>query len=106
MNQQYDGLDATMARVYGEFVEMPCLQLTLEQAQRLFGLGESGCAMVLDSLVECQILVRLSNGKYTRDSGETRTPRTAATDRHSQQSSLLRVRRDSCAGSDGHPSVR
>jgi hypothetical protein len=105
MNSKPNGLGATMARVYSEYVEMPGLQLTLEQAHRLFGLGESECGVVLDSLVECQILVRLPNGKYTRRSSETRTPRTAEPDRRSQQPSPRRVRRDSGAGTAGHPWV-
>ena len=100
-----DGVSGTMARVYGEYVEMPGLQLTLEQAQRLFGLGESECGVVLESLVECQILVQLPNGKYTRSSGEARTRRTAASDRRSQLSSPPRVRRHGRAGTGGHPWV-
>jgi hypothetical protein len=102
MNLKPDGLGATMARVYGEYVEMPGLQLTLEQAQRLFGLAESECGVVLESLVECHILVQLPNGKYARASGETRTRRTAATGRRSQ---LPRLRRHGRAGTDGHPWV-
>ena len=78
MNLKPDGLAATRARVYGEYVEMPGLQLTLGQAQRLFGLGESECTLILEALVECQVLVRLPNGKYTRSAVETRTRMTAA----------------------------
>jgi hypothetical protein len=33
--------DALIQRVYGEFLEMPGLRLTCQQAQRLWGLDES-----------------------------------------------------------------
>ena len=67
-----------MARVYGEYLEMPGLQVTLKQAQHLFGLGESECAVILEGLVARQLLERLPNGKYTRSAVETRSRRTAA----------------------------
>jgi hypothetical protein len=106
MNSKPDGLAVTMARVSGEYVEMPGLQLTLEQAQRLFGLSESECGVVLESLAECEILMKLPNGKFARASGETRTRRTVATERRSRLSSAPRVRRDGRVGTDGHPWVR
>jgi hypothetical protein len=53
-------------RVLNEYVEMPGLQLTLNQAQRLFGLGALECAAVLDFLVERHVLVRLPSGRYAR----------------------------------------
>lgn len=106
MNLKPDGLGAAMARVYGEYVEMPGLQLTLEQAQRLFGLGKSECGVVLESLVECRILLQLPNGKYSRANGETRTRRRAATDHRSRVASPPRVPGHGRAGTDGHPWVR
>lgn len=36
--------EQAILRIYSEYVEMPGLQLTCRQAQRLFGLGEHVCA--------------------------------------------------------------
>lgn len=61
-------------RIYGEYLEMPGLQLTCAQARRLFGLDEVQCAMVLEHLVARQFLVRRPDGRYARSTdGETRT---------------------------------
>ena len=43
-------------RIQGEFREMPGLQLTLTQAQRLFGLDAAACRHVIDALVEASFL--------------------------------------------------
>jgi hypothetical protein len=43
-------------RVRGEFREMPGLQLTPGQAQRLFGLDPVACRRVIDALVESSFL--------------------------------------------------
>jgi hypothetical protein len=53
-------------RLYGEYVEMPDLQLTCRQAQRLFGLSEDVCTRLLDELVDRKFLARQSNGTYSR----------------------------------------
>ena len=54
-------------RVLAEFKEMPCLRLTPEQAQRLFGLREDISSRVISALLR-QGEVRLdSGGRYTRD---------------------------------------
>ena len=45
---------------------MPGLCITINQGQRLFGLGESDCAMVLNCLAEFGLLVRLPGGRYAR----------------------------------------
>ncbi len=63
---------ALAVRVYSEFVEMPGLQLTLPQAQRLFGLEPRQCAAVLESLVERRALILLPNGRYARPGVEAR----------------------------------
>lgn len=66
-------------RVLNEYVEMPGLQLTLNQAQRLFGLDAFECAAVLDLLVERRVLVRLPTGCYARlGDGDGRRPRATA----------------------------
>ena len=57
-------------RVYREFVEMPDLRVTLDEATRLFGLPLYECAMVLECLVEFGILTRLPNGCYAKPRSE------------------------------------
>ena len=42
---------AVFYRIRGEFIEMPGLRITFEQAMRLFGLDRTGCTSVLDALV-------------------------------------------------------
>lgn len=60
---------ALLARAYGEYVEMPGLQLTLAQASRLWNLKPAMSALVLDRLVEASLL-RLTGDRYVRaDSG-------------------------------------
>jgi hypothetical protein len=39
-------------RVRSDFTEMPCLELTLAQAIRLWHVGADDCRFVLDALVE------------------------------------------------------
>jgi len=55
-----------LRRVRGEFLEMPGLRLTSEQAQRLWGLDHETCASLLNRLVDLQFLIRGSDGRYTR----------------------------------------
>jgi hypothetical protein len=43
-------------RIRGEFREMPGMQLTITQAQRLFGLDAAACRHVIDALVEASFL--------------------------------------------------
>ena len=57
---------ALLARIRGEYLEMPGLRLTLEQAQRLCGIERIICKMVLDALVEAKFLCVASNGHYAR----------------------------------------
>jgi len=45
-------------RVRAEFLEMPGLELTLSQAQRLWGLEPEVCALVVDLLVDRSVLRR------------------------------------------------
>ena len=53
-------------QIYGEFLEMPGLQLTCKQAQRLFGLNEWECAVALDALVGYKFLERRPDGIFRR----------------------------------------
>jgi hypothetical protein len=56
--------DLLLARVRGEFGEMPCLSLTVSQAMRLFGLREDICQRVLDALVAKEVLARREDDRY------------------------------------------
>jgi hypothetical protein len=55
-----------LTRIRGEYLEMPGLRLTLEQAQRLCGVERMLCKMVLDSLVDAKFLRVTSDGHYAR----------------------------------------
>jgi len=55
-----------IARVQAEYHEMPGLKLTEVQAQRLWGLDERTCGLVLMALVERQFLKRTRAGTYVR----------------------------------------
>jgi hypothetical protein len=58
--------ESMLQRICGEYLEMPGLQLTLKQAQRLWGLDEETCARSLEILVETGFLVRTSRDVYAR----------------------------------------
>lgn len=53
-----------LARIKGEFLEMPGLRLTLPQAQRLWSLDRDLCRCLLDSLVDSRFLQRKAGGTY------------------------------------------
>ena len=61
--------DRLLQRVYGEFLEMPGLRLTCQQAQRLWGLDEPTCRELLDFLVDARFLCRPTRGAYSRLTG-------------------------------------
>ena len=60
-------LDALLARIRGEFLEMPGLQITALQAQRLWGLPREVCQRALERLVDERFLRRSANGGFVRD---------------------------------------
>jgi len=62
---------ATVRRVRGEFDEMPCLRVTIAQAQALFGLPDRVCEWVLRRLESDGFLGRTPQGEYMR---QTTTP--------------------------------
>jgi hypothetical protein len=63
------GLHEVVQRVRGEFLEMPGLRLTPQQARRLWRLDESACDAVLGALVESRFLARTRDGAFVRDEG-------------------------------------
>jgi len=62
-------------RIRAEFIEMPGLRLTLEQAQRLWSLDCETCRRVLMLLVEAKFLVFGSDRKYGRPASDSLEPR-------------------------------
>jgi sigma-54-interacting transcriptional regulator len=58
--------DTMVERIRGEYLEMPGLQLTVAQAQRLCGIEQSLCKTVLDALVDAKFLSVKPNGAYVR----------------------------------------
>jgi len=55
-------LDAVVARVRGEYSEMPGLRLTCAQASRLWHMDVSACEMLLEQLVQEGFLRRTDKG--------------------------------------------
>ena len=63
-------IDANLlVRVFGEYVEMPGLQLTVPQASRLWNVNLSLSAQVLDRLVDAAFLRRSGSCYVRADSG-------------------------------------
>ena len=58
--------DPILRRIRGEYLEMPGLRLTRAQAQRLWGLDERTCRLLLDSLTTDRFLVHRPDGSYAR----------------------------------------
>ena len=54
-----------LVRVYGEYCEMPGLQLTLPQAARLWNVDRARAAEILETLVDADFLRRV-NDAYVR----------------------------------------
>ena len=73
--------NAMLTRIRAEYLEMPGLRLTLEQAGRLCGVERTLCQMVLDSLVDEKFLCVNPDGHYARlTDGEISYPRPANPD--------------------------
>ncbi len=56
--------DRLIRRVQAEFLEMPGLCLTLNQAQRLWNLQPRTCERLLNSLIDSRFLRRTSRGLF------------------------------------------
>lgn len=62
----HHSIEDLLARVRGEYLEMPGLTLTEAQARRLWGLDNTTCHQLLGRLLEAQFLARTSGGHYLR----------------------------------------
>ena len=58
-----------LTRIYGEYIEMPGLKLTLEQASRLWNVQLTTSAQLLDRLVAESFLRRAGHHYVRADSG-------------------------------------
>jgi hypothetical protein len=58
-----------LSRIRGEYLEMPGLSLTPDQAQRLWGLDRQSCERVMRQLVDSKFLWRTSAGNYVLRQG-------------------------------------
>jgi len=65
----HHSIEGLVARVRGEFLEMPGLTLTEAQARRLWGLDIPTCQQLLGRLLEVQFLARTPDGHYRRADG-------------------------------------
>lgn len=81
-----------LTRIRAEYLEMPGLRLTLEQARRLYGVERALCQIVLDALVDARFLCVKSDGAYVRvaDGADRLHPQPAKADlraeRHAEAS--------------------
>jgi hypothetical protein len=55
-----------LGRIRAEYLEMPGLRLTPEEAQRLCGVERTLCKALLDALVDAKFLCIKSDGAYAR----------------------------------------
>lgn len=60
--------DQLLYRIRAEYLEMPGLRLTTQQARRLWGLDDATCARLLDVLVDLKFLARRPDGQFIRTS--------------------------------------
>jgi hypothetical protein len=58
------GFQEVIRRVRGEYLEMPGLRLTAQQARRLWRLDERSCDTVLAMLVHSRFLARTRDGAF------------------------------------------
>ena len=61
-----DAFARAMARARAEFLEMPGLTVTTDQATRLFAIESELCELVLATLVESRFLVKTRNAAFAR----------------------------------------
>ena len=74
--------NAMLKRIRAEYLEMPGLRLTVEQARRLCGVERALCQTVLDALVNEKFLCVKSDGAYARVTDGTDRPHPHAEKAH------------------------
>jgi hypothetical protein len=71
MRDSSGSIQDVVRRIRGEFLEMPGLRLTPEQARRLWRLDETACEAVLGALVDARFLARTRDGCFIRQDGNS-----------------------------------
>jgi hypothetical protein len=67
-----------LERLRAEYLEMPGMKLRIEQVQRLCGIDQTMCKLILDALVKAGFLCLKSDGTYVRlTEGRASRPRAA-----------------------------
>jgi len=62
----YEEITGWAARIESEYREMPGLQLTERQMQRLWGLDRDACDEIVGVLISRCVLVKNQQGSYAR----------------------------------------
>jgi len=71
MTETGRGIQEVVRRIRGEFLEMPGLRLTSNQARRLWCLDEMACEAVLGALVDACFLARTRDGAFVLKDGNS-----------------------------------
>jgi len=71
-SERFYGNERLARRVRAEFLEMPGLCLTIEQAQRLWSLDAGTCETLLKSLINSRFLHRTDHGLFVLRKPEVR----------------------------------
>jgi hypothetical protein len=66
MQTAVQGVATLIQRIQAEYREMPGLNLTLAQAQRVWSLDRTDCAAILDALVQAHFLTQTRSGTFVR----------------------------------------
>jgi predicted HAD superfamily Cof-like phosphohydrolase len=69
---------AVSERIRAEYLEMPGMNLTMDQVARLCGMERSACQTELDALVDAHFLTLTPDGTYVRRSDEVGRARRVA----------------------------
>jgi hypothetical protein len=64
------GIQEVVRQIRGEFLEMPGLRLTEQQARRMWCLDETACEAVLGALVDARFLAKTRDGAFIRHDGD------------------------------------
>jgi hypothetical protein len=64
-------IQEVVRRIRGEFLEMPGLRLTPEQARRLWRLDATSCDAALGALEQSRFLSRTRDGAFIRNDGNS-----------------------------------
>jgi hypothetical protein len=79
-------IEDLLIRIRGEFLEMPGLCLTQQQACRLWQMDELTCDGVLGALVEAGFLTRTPAGAFVAPSTSLRSPKALPASRRVKRS--------------------